>query len=428
MLGLTHPRQLAIPLDPFGSQVYMYLGTGRESCEVQNLSQKIFQSGARKSVSDMRRGQIASLPESVAGRIGSDQTIPSIAHAVEELACNALDAGATEVHITLDMTSRSISSRDNGEGIDAASIGLVGRRHVTSKLRSLEELHHGLRTFGFRGEALHALALVSHLEVISCAANPPNSPTFCTVLKLGSRVFTGPSREARAPGCTVNARHLFANRAVERKRLLRASAAQAEVEASRQRLVRLAVANPGTAFRLHDAARGNTLLESPRTSRALFAFRRLMGVAPELLLAPLSHEEGALRLSGHIAPPPHAHHTRELQLVCVNRRPLGRRCELHRLLEAAHERLRAKVEYSRSAHFARPFCHTRHTPCFPLGARPLDFRGGLFSGGPIRRQSCWREHRRWRGGSSCCCGDSEPRCLHALPRVPSHCVRRDGGA
>ena len=113
---------------------------------------------------------IQPLARDVSDAVRSSQAVSSPAQAALELVYNALDAGATEVVVALDVGALSITVRDNGRGIAAAELALVGERHATSKLRALSrDGRVAVGTFGFRGEALHALGLVGQLEVVSRA-------------------------------------------------------------------------------------------------------------------------------------------------------------------------------------------------------------------------------------------------------------------
>ena len=110
-------------------------------------------------------GRIRVLDAASASQLRSAQECTSVAHALEELVVNALDAQATEVHCVLDVPGFSMTVRDNGCGMSADELGLVGDRHATSKLKA------GADAFGFRGAALHALAAASLLEIVSRIAD-----------------------------------------------------------------------------------------------------------------------------------------------------------------------------------------------------------------------------------------------------------------
>ena len=279
---------------------------------------------------------IRQLPLREATLVRSACALPSIAAIAEELVLNALDAGASEVSVSIDVLGYNIQVRDNGCGIDLDGLRMIGDRHVTSKLASLADLDSGeaFRTFGFRGEALHILGTVSVLEIISCAAVAPSS-THAAVLRFGLRQSVGPAREVRAVGTTVTARDIFANRSVSRKQQQRPGAAAGELERARSRLMALAIAHPAVALRLHDLGCNLTVLRTSITSSPLSSLRASLGDLEPPPMAPLAHVHAGFSLEGFVAVPPAGHRSRECQHLFLNQRPLSPRTELHQLLEAA---------------------------------------------------------------------------------------------
>lgn len=101
---------------------------------------------------------ITRLASSTVSKIRSAYIVRGLAQCVEELCCNALDAGAASISIFVDVAGFSVAVEDDGVGISPADMKLLGQRYSTSKLSSVQELEAGPKTLGFRGEALASLA------------------------------------------------------------------------------------------------------------------------------------------------------------------------------------------------------------------------------------------------------------------------------
>ena len=286
------------------------------------------------SAEDPRRGTppIRALAANEAALVRASCALPRISAIVEELVCNALDAGSTDIVVSLDVPRLSCTCRDNGCGMTQTELAMVGQRHATSKLASIRDLHRGVSTLGFRGEALYALASISQLEIMSTSSSTPSS-THSVVLQLGHRSAVAPSRQPRSVGTTVSARNCFANRSIARRQLERPGATLAETELARKRLAALSIAHPSVAFRLHDAQRNLTLLHAPRASDELARLKQHLGGIDLPQLTGVRASDSGYGLEGWVAVPPAAHRSRDCQYVFLNRRPLSRKAELHRLVE-----------------------------------------------------------------------------------------------
>ena len=188
------------------------------------------------------RPPIRVLPQTVAARIAAGEVVERPASVVKELVENALDAGARAIRIDvrgggLDL----IRVGDDGGGIPAAELPLAIARHATSKLPGNDLL--GVRTLGFRGEALPSIAAVAELTIVSAAGEDG----------VGRRLSVRDGRVAldepapRPRGTTVTVRHLFANVPA---RLAAAGRVQTEVAQVGQTARRLALAAPGVRLSL----------------------------------------------------------------------------------------------------------------------------------------------------------------------------------
>ena len=110
---------------------------------------------------------IQPLDDHVIAKIAAGEVIERPASVVKELVENALDAGATDIHIEARGGGRQLLRvSDNGSGIYADEVEMALTRHATSKLRTLEDLERIL-TLGFRGEALSSIAAVSRLNLLT---------------------------------------------------------------------------------------------------------------------------------------------------------------------------------------------------------------------------------------------------------------------
>src|SRR5213079_432966 len=200
---------------------------------------------------------------------------------------------------------------DDGAGMSRPDAELALSRHATSKIREAADLI-GVATFGFRGEALPAIASVSRFEL-----ETSSDGHVATRLRV-----TGGKREsmddaARRRGTTVTVRGLFFNTPARRK-FLRAQAT--ETRAAAEVLTLLALARPDVAFRL--ASDDRVLIDVPPAERGIDRLHGLWGRELTDTLVAVAHREGPLEVRGFAQRPAQAKPAGRKGYVFVRGRPI----------------------------------------------------------------------------------------------------------
>ena len=191
---------------------------------------------------------ITLLSDELVDQIAAGEVVERPASVVKELGENALDAGASNVLVRLEGGgTRRIEVIDDGLGMSAEDAPFALRRHATSKLRDLEGLQR-IETFGFRGEALAAVASVSRLVLRT--AQPGAAAG--TEVRVDAGVVVGVGPAPARPGTQVVVEDLFHAVPARRKFLRRP---ETELRQCEQTLLRLALAHPAVAFRLEHEGR-----------------------------------------------------------------------------------------------------------------------------------------------------------------------------
>lgn len=112
--------------------------------------------------------KINCLDASVYNRIAAGEVVENPASIVKELVENSIDAGATEITVSIeDGGIKRIEIADNGCGIPMEELPKAILPHATSKIATAEDLDT-VGTLGFRGEALASIAAVSEIEIRTC--------------------------------------------------------------------------------------------------------------------------------------------------------------------------------------------------------------------------------------------------------------------
>ena len=159
---------------------------------------------------------IRTLPPETIALIAAGEVIDSLAAVVRELIENALDAGANRITVSLIPELWWIQVTDNGKGMSLEDMQVCASPHSTSKISDRQDLWQ-IKSLGFRGEALHSIAQVADLEILSRPRIPKDEIGW-RVTYLSRKVIT---REvvAIAPGTIVTVANLFGKMPVRRRGL-----------------------------------------------------------------------------------------------------------------------------------------------------------------------------------------------------------------
>ena len=182
------------------------------------------------------------LPETLDQQIAAGEVVERPASVVKELCENALDAGARNLEVLAEEGgTRLIEVRDDGVGMTAEDARLALERHATSKLRDEAGLT-SIATLGFRGEALPAIASVSHFTLTTRARGATSA------IRLKCDGGSSPSvEEVGAPeGTRVSVADLFFNTPARRKFLKKPAT---EIAQLTEVVLRLSLSRPEVGFR-----------------------------------------------------------------------------------------------------------------------------------------------------------------------------------
>ena len=263
----------------------------------------------------------------VADLIAAGEVVERPASVVKELVENAVDAGAK--NITVEIRSGGMASirvTDDGCGMSAEDAGVCFLRHATSKLKDERGLE-GIGTLGFRGEALAAIASVSHVELLT--REPGSDVGTRVALTAGDIDEMGP---AGCPeGTTMTVRDLFYNTPARQKFM---KSDRAEGAACVNAALRCAMGHPEISVRMRRD--GEEVFFSPGDGQAASAVYALLGRDVSQGLLACEGESDGVRVSGFVSAPHAGRGSRSMQFFFVNGRSF-RSATMQAALEQAYK-------------------------------------------------------------------------------------------
>ncbi len=268
--------------------------------------------------------KIIQLSPHIANLIAAGEVVERPASVVKELLENAVDAGATKVTVEIkDGGMTYLRVTDNGSGMEREDARTAFLRHATSKLRTAEDLV-AINTFGFRGEALAAIASVSRIDMMTRTADSLSG----TSLQLEAGAITEESEVGCPVGTTIIVRDLFYNTPARMKFMKSDSYEGSRVAAAVQLQ---ALAHPEVAITfIRD---GKQTLSTPGTGGLEAATYCVYGRdAGQMVRVDSSWD--AYRVTGFVSKPTDARPSRALQTFFVNGRPVRSKTMMAALEEA----------------------------------------------------------------------------------------------
>jgi DNA mismatch repair protein MutL len=279
-------------------------------------------------------GKISILPEAIANKIAAGEVVQRPESVVKELLENSLDAGSTKIDLLIKKAGKSlIQVIDDGEGMSEDDVLLCVQKHATSKIRAYNDLE-AIYTFGFRGEALSAIAAVSQIEI----KTQMRGDELGILMRMDGSTEMTVEKGAFPPGTSVAVKNLFFNTPA-RRNFLRSDTT--ELKHIVDTFNRLAMVNPNFQFRLF--IDDELILDYPAGERD----DRVLQVFGEPVFRSLFYIEELtdyLSLRGFVGKPSLVKKTKGDQYLFINRRIVNSKQISHAVF-AAYENILDKGEY-----------------------------------------------------------------------------------
>lgn len=254
---------------------------------------------------------IIELPEILANQIAAGEVIERPASVVKELVENSIDAGASQIEISVEEAGlKMIQITDNGEGIAPDEVALALRRHATSKIKSQSDLFR-IRTLGFRGEALPSIASVSQMVIETATANHSHGLR----LEANGGVIEKEEPVSRPVGTQITVSELFYNTPA---RLKYVRSQQAELSHIVDVVNRLSLAHPEIAFALVNE--GRELIRTAGTGKLRQAISGIYGIASAKKMVEIEAEDLDFQISGYVSLPELTRANRNYISIFINGR------------------------------------------------------------------------------------------------------------
>ena len=266
------------------------------------------------------------LSDNLVNKIAAGEVVERPASVVKELVENSLDAGATRIDIEIaDGGRKSITVRDDGDGIAADELQLAVCRHATSKIATVDDLFT-IHTLGFRGEALASIASVSKLSLVSRKKNAAG-PAREIKIEGGEIVSEGDA--ALSEGTSVSVKYLFYHTPARLKFL---KTSETELAHIADYVTRAALSHPHVGFRLEH--QGKKIISTTGNADLKTKIADLIGGDVAKACFEFSGGRGPIEIWGLLGHPHASRPNNRNMYLFVNGRPVRDKTIHHAVMEA----------------------------------------------------------------------------------------------
>lgn len=257
--------------------------------------------------------KVALLDQNTANQIAAGEVVEKPASVVKELVENALDAGATNIEVSIyDGGIEYIRVVDNGSGMSAEDAKLAILRHATSKIRAAEDLL-SLHSLGFRGEALPSIASISKFQLLT----RPVTSEFATQICINGGESEQVSETGGNIGTTIIVEDLFFNVPARRKFL---KTSNTEGRYINEMLSKIALSRPDVRFRMFN--QDKEIISTPGNGNVVDTIAAIYGKKVSSEILPVAYSANGIEVSGYIGKPTLLKGTRQWQTLFVNGRTI----------------------------------------------------------------------------------------------------------
>ncbi len=251
------------------------------------------------------------LDKHTANLIAAGEVVERPASAIKEMLENSADAGATRVTVEIKNGGTSyFRVTDNGAGMSREDLPKAILRHATSKIATSADLL-SIGTYGFRGEALAAIAAVCDLRILT----KRRDDDFGSILHVNSGEIIENGEAGCPDGTTIAASDIFMNVPARRKFLKKDVS---EGNACLAVTEKFALSRPDIAVTF--ISDGNIKLKTTGDGILKNAIYSCLGKEFSAKLLPLDYSYEGITISGFIGKPETTRPSRSMQNFFINGR------------------------------------------------------------------------------------------------------------